>query len=124
MDPVNGATLISPFVWLLLGHLAGDFLFQTRWMALQKVSNLKALLSHSLIYILFIGLFSLFFGGLHYLSYILIFVVHLVLDRKSPVRWWTERITGSNEEWLLVIVDQVFHIFILVAALYLTAVLV
>lgn len=107
------------FNYLFIGHLIGDFLFQTNWMAMNKSKKWFPLLTHCVVYTLMI--FSLaFFGGFTLpLSAIgLIFVSHVILDKRVFVEWWVRTIMGSSGDasnWLLVVVDQVFHILILAA---------
>lgn len=36
--------------YIILSHWVADFLFQSRWMAVEKCSNIKALISHVAIY--------------------------------------------------------------------------
>ena len=120
VEYVNSSLAISPLAWLILGHLAGDFLFQTRWMALNKPHSYKALFIHSFVYTAFVTISSFFFGGLHVLSYVLIFVIHLILDKRDLLKWWLGIITKAEDEWLAIVTDQIFHLFTLVAALYLT----
>lgn len=53
---------MSVFDTLLLGHLIGDFLLQTSWMAENKAKHILPLLVHSLVYTVSIGgLLGLFF---------------------------------------------------------------
>ena len=56
---------MSPFDYLIIAHLLGDFPFQTSWMALNKANMWLPLLSHSALYTAIIGLiFWSGFGGL------------------------------------------------------------
>ncbi len=109
---------MSPFAWLFIGHLTGDFLLQTSWMALNKTSNNLALLSHSIIYTLVVAAFSLPFGGLSLHSYALILISHLALDKRSFVYWWAKHITKNEDFWLMITLDQIFHLLILVLTLH------
>lgn len=120
MEYLSSSLAITPLAWLILGHLAGDFLFQNSWMAYNKSHNFVALFTHSIVYTALVAIASLFFGGLHLLAYVLIFGVHLLVDQRNLLNWWIKNISRSEEEWLLIVADQVFHLFTLVAALYLT----
>ena len=111
---------MTPFAWLLIGHLAGDFLLQTTWMAENKASSNPALFSHSMIYTLAIAVSSLPFGGLPVYAYALIFITHFFLDKKKLVQWWTKNITGNDAFWLQIVVDQTFHLVVLALILTLT----
>lgn len=103
-------------VWAILGHLIGDYLFQTKWMAENKASKFLPLMTHSLIYTFFVALSTLPAGGISWPGLILIFLGHLIIDRRIFIRWWTKRITCSNEFWLQVMVDQTWHVLILAIA--------
>lgn len=105
---------------LTLSHLVGDWLLQTDWMAREKEKQWKALVAHVFVWtICFLlpataGLFSplwlLWLAG-----------THLVLDGTRFVRWWMTFIKRVPEAdlrgsawWLVVVVDQVFHLLTLV----------
>ena len=105
---------MSPFSWLIMGHLVGDFLFQNRWMAERKRYDLLALALHSLIYTVAVGLFSLGFGGLSISQVLVLFLSHFFLDKRFFVEWWTKNITDSSETWISIVVDQTFHLLVLV----------
>ncbi len=114
---------MSPFAWLFLGHLTGDFLFQTRWMAVHKLNNNAALIVHCLVYSLTIALFSLPFGGLSFLALVIVFLTHAFLDKRKFIAWWTEHITGAKASstqflWLKIVTDQIFHLLVLAIALH------
>ncbi len=114
---------MSSFAWLFLGHLTGDFLFQTRWMAVHKLNNNVALIIHCLVYSLIIGLFSLPFGGLSFPALAVVFLSHAFLDKRNFIAWWTEHITGITASstqflWLKIVTDQIFHLLVLVIALH------
>ncbi|MHA6260080.1 DUF3307 domain-containing protein [Sporosarcina sp. CAU 1771] len=108
---------MTVFNYLLIGHLVGDFLFQTNWMAINKSTKWVPLLSHCTVYTA--SLFSLALVGNYVLPIeviVLLFVSHIVLDRRKFVVWWVERIMnskGPESKWLKIVVDQVFHILIL-----------
>lgn len=112
---------MCPFDWLILVHLAGDFLFQTEYEAMNKAQGHwwnRALLLHCLKYTLgFAVAFALLDISLPWL--ILIFVSHMALDRRFLVVLWRKYINRNSEEsiantfWLTIIIDQIFHILIL-----------
>lgn len=109
---------MTPFVWLLMGHLVGDYLFQTRWMAEEKINSFYPLLIHCLIYTVMVYLFSLPFGGISIFAVLILFVSHFLLDTRLIVKWWMNNITGGNQTWLYIIKDQIFHLLILVFILH------
>lgn len=114
---------MNKFDLLLIGHLIGDFLFQTSWMASNKSENWIALLSHVTIYTTVIVLVSWQFGGLSILGITIIFIGHVVLDRQKFVTFWVSKIQKADEKntrWLSIMTDQIFHVVLLALAIYLT----
>lgn len=102
------------FSCLLIGHLVGDFLLQNNWMAVNKAKNWLALITHSLVYTVTIYLFALIAGGISLTAIIIIFIAHLILDRRHFVRWWLTNISKSPDIfWLQIMIDQTFHLLIL-----------
>ncbi|AGL02254.1 DUF3307 domain-containing protein [Desulfoscipio gibsoniae] len=102
------------FAWLLVGHLVGDYLLQNRWMAEGKTTRWAPLLVHSTVYTLAVALPAVAAGGLSWRGILLVFLAHLVLDRRGFVHFWTERVTGSaNVPWLVIMADQAWHILVL-----------
>lgn len=105
---------MSLFEWLLVGHLVGDYLLQTRWMADNKADNLVPLLMHCSIYTAAVTALSLLKGGISPVSIALILVSHIFLDKRFFVKFWTLKVTRSEDSaWLKVMVDQSWHIIIL-----------
>jgi hypothetical protein len=89
---------------LLAAHMAGDYLFQTDWMAREKFTNHEALFLHSLVYALcFVPLCAL---GLNMAAPAFILVTHLVIDSR---RW------ASGKAWPAkpILVDQSLHLIVL-----------
>ncbi|WNS82474.1 DUF3307 domain-containing protein [Domibacillus sp. DTU_2020_1001157_1_SI_ALB_TIR_016] len=113
----------SRFNLLLLAHLIGDYLFQTSWMARHKVSRWVPLLAHCFLYTFIVSLFSwLTFGGLSPLAIAFIFLTHVIIKRRTLVAWRVRTVMkarGPESGWLGMIVDQIFHLLVLTAALYL-----
>ena len=103
--------------WLLVGHLVGDYLFQTRWMAERKTAFFSALAAHSAVYACAVWLASLPAGGLNFAGLLLVFLSHVVIDRRDFVLWWCRRITRSDSSaWLVIMADQALHCVILALA--------
>ena len=104
-------------------HLIGDYLIQNDWMALNKKSKtLKGELACQIHCILY-ALPFLFIGSWY--SVLGIYISHYILDRTNIVAWYLAvkngvfhvRNFGFSEErpfaisiWLLIIVDNIFHI--------------
>ncbi len=108
-------------VWGLVAHLAADWLFQTEWMAVNKVSlRHSASWTHAAVYALFMALvFPL-------LAAILIGFSHLLIDTRAPVRWWVRVVKGASENTpgvgiVEMGVDQVFHAIVIAATALLLA---
>ena len=113
---------MNPLVWFVVAHLIGDFLLQTEYEAMNKAQGRflnGALLSHSAKYTLcFAPVCWVFQVPLFWLGAIL--GTHLVLDRRWPIIAWRRHVKRDSEEgikqtfWLTVIIDQIFHLFVLV----------
>ena len=110
------------FNFLFLGHLVGDYLFQTRWMAMNKSTKWPPLIVHCLIYTAALILFSSFYGILLPLGAIsLVFISHIFLDRRTFVVWWVRQIMGTPDaetSWLTIVCDQIFHLLIIGVVVY------
>lgn len=111
---------MSPFNWLLIGHLIGDFLFQTNWMATRKEKEWVPLVVHALVYTFFIALFGIPTHSIGWVGISIIFLTHIIIDRRFLIRFWVRTIQGARgkeEGWLSIVTDQIFHLLILVLAL-------
>lgn len=112
---------MTPFSYLIIGHLIGDYLFQTSWMAANKAKKWIPLLVHSFVYTLSVSIVAYIgFSGLSLYGILFIFICHVLLDRRTFVSWWAENIMGAKTkelEWLKIATDQVFHIIVLAISL-------
>ena len=99
--------------WLMVGHMAGDFLFQTRWMASRKTKHLPALAVHAAVYTAAVWLASLPAGGLKPLCVLFVFAAHSVIDKRDITLWWCRHVTKADKMWLLIMTDQALHVVIL-----------
>ena len=112
---------MSLFDWLLIGHLAGDFLLQTDEMAVNKGLYWQWMLRHVVWYAIAVGAVLIVYAWVHHLSswltgaaLLFVVVTHVVLDRRGVVRWWIRLGNSSpDHSWLPIVVDQVFHLLIL-----------
>jgi len=103
------------FSSLFVGHLVGDFLLQTTWMAEKKDEVWLPLIIHCFLYTAAVALFALLAGGLSILPILVIFISHIIIDKSKTVDLWAKYITRSTETtWLRIIQDQVWHLLILV----------
>lgn len=104
---------MSLFAWLFIGHLAGDFILQTGWMA-KKTYSKAALFVHCIVYSLIIYIAAVPAGGISLLAFFVIFLSHLILDQRSFVRFWVRKINNADDlQWMGVVVDQCFHLLVL-----------
>jgi len=121
---------------LLLGHLFGDYLSQTSWMAESKKTKTFPCICHCLVYTLWVMVFVPEFMphiGLatDCMMFGLVFFSHYVLDRTKIVEWWIGHLRGksysSNEKELpykvpikaivYVTMDNTLHLFMMWAIL-------
>ena len=113
---------MNSFDVLLIGHLIGDFSLQTNWMAMNKTNSWLALATHATVYTFAVTIAAkLFDVNLSIWGVLLIFISHLILDRRTVVKWWAEVVTGTTQQdlkWLNIVHDQIFHLLILVTTLY------
>ena len=104
-------------VWALVAHVVADWLFQTDWMAVNKVN-----LRHPAGYV-HAGVYTLFMLPLFPWSLaLLIGLTHLFIDTRGPVHWWMRNVkrmlpgTSVATAFLESAVDQAFHVVVLAAA--------
>jgi len=85
------------FARIILGHLTGDYLLQSRGMALKKsskgFSGIAWCFFHSLVYVLAINFFLWKFS---LILFLLIFLSHYPVDRWSLGKKWLKIIRGRN----------------------------
>ena len=113
---------MSLFDWLLVGHLVGDFLLQTDGMARYKAQSWPWMLRHVGTYLavmaVLVGIYVLNHPvPLWVVGAVLLFIggTHIILDRRTFTLWWMRRIGISADlTWLSIVVDQTFHLLVLV----------
>ena len=112
------------YLALLISHLAGDFLLQTEWQAMNKRGGLRrdpqkrrALLMHGLTYTAAYLLALIWLGGeigaLGAAACALaITLPHVIIDDGWVLFTWMSRVKHNNqpETWLVAAVDQTFHL--------------
>ncbi|MFD1031450.1 DUF3307 domain-containing protein [Metaplanococcus flavidus] len=111
---------MSQFDYLLIGHLIGDFLLQSSWMAKNKAAKWLPLLVHVAIYTFVVSVFGIMSGGLSLTAIALIAISHIVLDLRTFVSFWVRTVQtakGPEQAWLCIMADQIFHIIILAIAI-------
>jgi hypothetical protein len=100
---------------IILGHLIGDYLFQSDWMAINKkskgIKGFIACLLHSLIWTVSVYLFG-FYSTHSILVFGLLLLSHFVLDRWNFVKWFlnTFKIMPNPTMWKIIIVDNTLHL--------------
>ena len=104
---------------MLVGHLVGDFLLQTAWMAENKEDRWLPLLAHITIYTATVALAALPAGGLTAPAIAFIFLSHVIIDKTKFVDLWAKYISRSPDNtWLKIVQDQTWHIIILAIATF------
>jgi hypothetical protein len=117
----------NAFIVGFLLHFVGDYLFQNDWMATEKTKNSGVALAHASIYsIPFYLLVPSYW-------WLLIFVTHFLFDRYRLAQYWIRLVNwrwdGDNfgfaddkpkwmSVWLMIIVDNTFHVIFNSAAIY------
>ena len=105
------------FTWMLVGHLAGDFLLQSSWMAEKKSVEFLPLLAHCASYTAAVALFTLPVGGISFPAILIVFLGHLIIDDKRMVELWAKHVSrAEGNTWLKVVQDQSWHIIVLALA--------
>ena len=92
------AELILLFIF---GHLVGDFLLQTNWMALNKKKNIMACIAHCIVYSIIVLLFTsaYIFSFFQYVSlFFLVFASHFILDYTNIIERWLHLIGSRSYE--------------------------
>ncbi len=119
------STELALFVGFIL-HFVGDYLLQSDWMATNKTKNSAACLLHVAVYsapFYFICDFAPLI--------VLISVTHFLIDRFRLAKYWMLLINWDWHQnspdrpayisfWLLVIVDNTFHIIFNSLAIFLS----
>lgn len=99
---------------LLLGHLVGDYLLQSDWMALnKKKQGSKGLLPctiHCILWTLSVYLFTVGFR-VNIFTFTLLFLSHYILDRTNIVKFIIDKTIMPNPAvWKIIIVDNTLHL--------------
>jgi hypothetical protein len=128
-------TWAAVFVVLFLSHIAGDFLLQTEWQALNKAGGLgpsresrRALRNHALTYT------AAFVPGLAWIASergdavpfvlaLLVTLPHVIVDDARLLRRWMHAVKHCPDPapGLVIMVDQSFHLVMLLPVALLAA---
>jgi len=120
---------MTVFETLIVAHIAGDWLLQTEWQAVNKAHNWRALWSHVFVYHLLVLIALVARVGYDdfrvYVVVAVLAVTHAFLDRGWPVhrlmRLLRVTVDRPPDRWLTTAFDQSIHIVLLaLATLYLT----
>jgi hypothetical protein len=95
----------------LIGHILGDYYFQTNKMAQLKGENFKHLLIHGFTYAIPYMIIFLFMEKtkLLLLGFLIIIIIHLIVDiiKFMIIKTWKTKI---QKDWILYLIDQSIHI--------------
>lgn len=84
------------FIALLMGHLFGDFMFQNKWMAMNKSGKWFPALVHCIIYSLTVAIFTFYFTHSWFIWPIIVFATHFPIDYWSIADKWLWLIGGRD----------------------------
>jgi hypothetical protein len=109
------------FNWLLLGHLIGDWVLQSDWMAAGKKRGLLngSGLAHVCVYTAAIlgALWCAGLGAERPLSWpvtgAVVLLSHWLLDTLDVAQHWLRHVLQSEKEPVRVVVDQTLHLMVL-----------
>lgn len=98
----------------IVGHLVGDYLAQTDWMAQNKKQRSLPCLVHCMIWTSSVFAFT----GWNWTALLFIFVCHFIQDRTQIIAWWMKLswkpqigfMQPPLAPWSLIVVDNVWHI--------------
>lgn len=104
------------FNWFLVGHLLGDWVLQSDWMAQNKRKSLftKACFTHVTVYTIVLTLVLLAVQTLSLTTLVacslFVFVTHWLVDATSLVDLTMKTCGQSSVPFLRIMVDQTFHL--------------
>src|SRR4051794_40456267 len=120
-------TWAAVYVVFLVSHIAGDFLFQTEWQALNKRHGLgrspearRALRNHALTYTVayvpgLVWIATERGDALPILLALLVTLPHVIVDDGRLLRSWMDEVKHSPDPapGLMIMVDQSWHLVLL-----------
>jgi len=113
---------MNAFSWLLVGHMVGDWLLQSDWMAREKKLSFfsKAGMAHFLLYtVVVVAMIWLFCGDGRSLAFyvtvgLAVFVSHWLIDATTVVERWMQFYgQDSSRDFMRILVDQTMHLVVL-----------
>jgi hypothetical protein len=128
-------TWAAVFLALFLSHIAGDFLLQTEWQALNKAGGLgrskesrRALRNHALTYTAAYVPALVWISGergdaLAIVLALLVTLPHMIVDDGRLLRLWLHQVKHSPDPapGLVIMVDQSWHLVMLLPVALLAA---
>lgn len=104
---------------MILGHLVGDYLLQTDWMAANKTNSSLVCTVHCIVYTLAVATILTASGSvLPLLAYVIIGVTHFALDRWR-LAYRMMQYTGHRNfaahlhPWSTILYDNILHLLVL-----------
>ena len=94
---------------LLIAHLVGDYLFQNRWMALNKHNNWFICWLHALIYTLSVAIICGWWDWKFYT----VFITHWLIDFYRIGAKWRQFYSRDTELPWTILSDNTMHLLIL-----------
>jgi hypothetical protein len=107
----------SPLAFAIIGHMVGDYLLQTDWMANNKKKSSFACAVHCLLWTASVTLFARWWT--HWWLPVALFVTHFAQDRTQFIRWYMNHMgqkgfsTPPLAPWSMIVVDNTFHLVVL-----------
>lgn len=99
---------------LIMGHLIGDYIYQSDYQAANKTTNSVACLVHCLCYTL--AVWSHSFWWMPWWGLVICFVSHFIMDRWRLARvlmkynYQEAFATGPLAPWSIILVDNIIHL--------------
>lgn len=109
------------FPWLLLGHLIGDWMLQTDWMARNKRGRWWSLecVVHCLVYTVAVASVVWFVDHSAIspsqlgLVFVTILISHWLIDGFNLADLWGRFINQTQADYVRIVVDQTMHLIVL-----------
>lgn len=115
---------MTVFESLIVAHILGDWIFQTEWMAVNKIKKALPLIVHVFIYHIFIWIalgYQYGYANIKvYAVLLILMIIHALLDVKWTVdgfmRFMRINVNREPNIVLQLSIDQSLHIILLAAA--------
>ena len=111
---------IKLFIVLYIAHKIADYLLQTDFQAINKAKSWRALIIHCLVYTITLSIMAYIFAGyFDWRAIFIIFVSHIIIDRKLFLNWWAvnikkmSNIENESSKNVFLELDQSFHYIVI-----------